>query len=51
MESLTISWIGAVLGILIAILLILKKVNPLYSLAFGAIIGSLIGGASLNDFS
>lgn len=43
----TIPWFAAIIGLLIAIILILKKFNPVYSLFFGAIIGSLIGGASL----
>ena len=45
----TISWFGAVIGIIIAILLILRKVTPLYALALGAIIGAVIGGASLTE--
>lgn len=44
-----ISWIGAVLGIVIAIILILKKVNPTYSLIIGAVVGALIGGANLTE--
>lgn len=43
----TIPWFAAIIGLLVAIILILKKFNPVYSLFFGAIIGSLIGGASL----
>lgn len=34
---------------IIAIVLILKKVNPVYSLFGGSIIGAVIGGASLNQ--
>ncbi|WEG72402.1 GntP family permease [Vagococcus intermedius] len=49
MENITVSWIGAVIGIIIAVVLIMKKMNPLYSLAFGAIIGSLLGGANLSE--
>ncbi|OSK32323.1 permease, GntP family [Escherichia coli M056] len=41
-----LSWYGALSGLLIAIALILKKVNPVYSLFLGAIIGALIGGGS-----
>jgi len=47
METLVISWYGALIGLAIAIILILKKLNPVYSLFFGAIIGCLIGGADL----
>lgn len=42
-----IHWSGAILGLAIAIILILKKVNPVYSLFGGAIVGGLLGGASL----
>lgn len=40
-----ISWWGALLGLLLAIILILKRLNPVYSLFLGAIFGCLIGGA------
>jgi GntP family gluconate:H+ symporter len=39
--------IGAILGLLIAIALILKKFNTAYSLILGAIIGGLAGGFAL----
>ncbi|CUU50469.1 GntP family permease [Clostridium beijerinckii] len=42
-----IHWSGAIIGLVIAIILILKKVNPVYALFGGAVIGGLIGGASL----
>ena len=42
-----ISWWGALIGLALAIYLILKKLNPVYSLMLGAIIGVLLGGASL----
>lgn len=42
-----ITWWGALLGLAIAIALILRKLNPVYSLLLGAIAGALIGGASL----
>lgn len=42
-----ISWWGALIGLALAIYLILKKLNPVYSLMLGAIIGALLGGASL----
>lgn len=47
METIAIGWYGALIGLAIAIILILKKLNPVYSLFLGAIIGSLIGGADL----
>lgn len=42
-----ISWWGALIGLALAIYLILKKLNPVYSLMLGAIIGALLGGDSL----
>ena len=38
---------GAIIGLTIAILLIIKKIHPLYSLLLGAVVGGLIGGFSL----
>lgn len=49
MEGIVINWLGAMLGLIVAIVLIFKKVNPLYSLLTGSIIGGLAGGASLNQ--
>ncbi|WP_213818699.1 GntP family permease [Garciella nitratireducens] len=43
----TVSAFGAILGLVIAIILIIKKVNPTYSLILGAIIGGLLGGADI----
>lgn len=42
-----IAWWAALLGLLLAIGLILFRVNPIYALIFGAIIGCLVGGMSL----
>lgn len=39
--------IGALLGLAVAIILIIKKVQPAYSLILGALIGGLIGGGGL----
>ncbi|NME84143.1 SLC13 family permease [Clostridium sp. SM-530-WT-3G] len=44
-----IHWSGALIGLAIAIILILIKLNPVYALFTGAIIGGVIGGASLSD--
>ncbi|MGL5000247.1 MAG: GntP family permease [Cetobacterium sp.] len=41
--------IGAVLGLIIAIILIVRKSNPAYSLILGAVLGGLIGGISLSE--
>lgn len=48
MTGIAISWGGAVFGLVLAIVLILKKVNPVYALFGGSIIGGVLGGASLN---
>ena len=42
-----ITTLGALLGLAIAIILIIKKIHPAYSLILGAIIGGLVGGAGL----
>lgn len=49
MEGLTIGWYGALAGLAIAIILILRKLNPVYALFLGAIAGALIGGANLEQ--
>ncbi|QKS70571.1 GntP family permease [Paenalkalicoccus suaedae] len=42
-----ISAIGAIIGLVLSIVLILRKVPPVYALVAGALAGGLIGGASL----
>ena len=42
-----INWSGAIFGLIVAIVLIFRKVSPVYALLGGAIIGGLVGGASL----
>ena len=39
--------LGALIGLVIAIVLIIRKVHPAYSLILGALIGGLIGGGGL----
>jgi len=39
--------LGAIIGLVIAIVLIIKKVQPAYSLILGALIGGIIGGGGL----
>ena len=39
--------IGALIGLLLSIYLIVKKIPPTYSLIAGAIVGGLLGGLSL----
>ena len=41
--------IGALIGLLFSVFLIIKKVAPTYSLITGAIIGGLLGGLSLSE--
>ena len=41
------STIGALLGLAVSIVLIIRKVQPAYSLILGALIGGLIGGGGL----
>lgn len=44
----TVSALGAIVALIIAIGLILKKVPPAYGMMFGALCGGLIGGADLS---
>ena len=46
MEPIFSTW-GALLGLAIAIVLIVRKVTPAYALVFGALAGGLAGGGSL----
>lgn len=45
----SVSVIGALLALVVAVVLILKKVPPTYSMMCGAIIGGLVGGAGLGS--
>ena len=45
----TIATFGALAGLFIAVILILKKFQPVYSLILGALLGGLIGGANLTS--
>lgn len=49
MEGTVINWMGAVAGLILAVVLIFKKVNPVYSLFLGAIAGGILGGASIAE--
>ena len=44
-----ITTLGAIIGLIFAIALIIFKLSPTYSLIIGALIGGLVGGASLVD--
>lgn len=43
----TFSTAGALIGLVIAIILIIKKIHPAYSLILGALVGGIIGGGGL----
>lgn len=47
MMDVQVSALGAIIGLILAIILIFKKVPPVYALLSGALIGGLLGGASL----
>lgn len=49
MEVVQVSAIGAIAALVIAIVLIIKKVHPAYGLIIGALIGGLIGGVGLSE--
>ena len=48
MTPLFSTW-GAMFGLALAILLIVRKVTPAYALVFGALVGGLVGGGGLVD--
>ena len=41
--------IGALIGLMLSILLIIRKLSPTYSLILGAIVGGLLGGLPLDE--
>ena len=45
----TVSYLGAIAGLIIAIVGIIYKIAPVYSLILGALIGGLLGGATLPE--
>lgn len=45
--EMVIPWYSAIIGLALAIVLILMKLNPTYALIFGAVVGCLVGGADL----
>ncbi len=47
--DITVTALGAIVALIVAITLIIKKVHPAYGLIIGAVIGGLVGGASLVD--
>lgn len=47
--TMDISWIGALAGLALAIILILYRLAPTYALILGAIVGGFIGGANFSE--
>ena len=47
--NIQVSALGAVAALIIAIVLILKKVSPAYGMIAGALIGGLVGGVNITD--
>ncbi|WP_418968886.1 GntP family permease [Alloscardovia omnicolens] len=47
--EISLAWWAALLGLALAIILILRKLNTTYALLLGAVFGCLIGGASFTD--
>lgn len=45
--DITVTALGAVIGLIVAIVLIIRKVHPAYGLILGAVVGGIIGGAGL----
>ena len=45
----TVSALGALIGLIISIIFIFLNLKPFYSLFIGALIGGLVGGASLSE--
>lgn len=46
-ELVTVNALGACIGLVLSIILIFRKVPPIYSLMLGALVGGLLGGADL----
>ena len=45
----SVSALGAITALVVAIGLILKKVPPAYGMIVGALVGGLVGGAGLSE--
>lgn len=45
--AMQVTALGAVVGLILAIVLIIRRVHPVYSLILGAVVGGLVGGAGL----
>lgn len=49
MEVIQVSALGAVVALVVAIVLILKKVPPAYGMIAGALVGGLVGGVNITN--
>lgn len=49
MEGITISALGAIVGLVLSIIFIFMKIPPVYALMLGSLVGGLVGGASLTE--
>ena len=47
METVTISALGALVGLVLSIVFIFMKISPVYSLMLGSFIGGIVGGATM----
>ncbi|MGB4614191.1 MAG: hypothetical protein WBH68_07765 [Erysipelotrichaceae bacterium] len=47
MEGVTISALGAIVGLVLSIIFIFMKISPVYSLMLGSFIGGIVGGATM----
>ncbi|MBU3104958.1 GntP family permease [Clostridium gasigenes] len=45
--NITVTALGAIVALIVAITLIIKKVHPAYGLIIGALVGGLVGGAGI----
>ena len=49
MEAAAFTTAGALIGLAVSIILIIKKVHPAYSLILGALVGGILGGGGLTE--
>lgn len=47
--TVTVSALGALIGLVLSIILIFREVRPFYALFAGALVGGLLGGANLSE--
>ncbi|MDI9517862.1 MAG: SLC13 family permease [Bacillota bacterium] len=49
METVTVSALGAIVGLVLSIVFIFMKISPVYSLMLGSFIGGIVGGATMGQ--